>query len=380
MTDYSALLNRFNSQVTFADGYSPLYEKLFGTVARWLGERPDDPLVQWLVEVSAERKAIEVTLLLMAGLHRDVLLKQPAVAELAAFYPSVGGDVAANGRFHKALYTAIQNSEARLAPFIQNATVQTNETGRGIFWLLPALMTRWQACHLLDLGASAGLNLVADQRGFQLIDSDNNQTQIGKAATAQFTTQCQNSVPPVWAAAPIPTILSRTGCDLRPFPLTTSEDRATLTSFIWADQTARIERLREGIAAFATVNDQTPIDLHAIDLPDELPTLLEQLFATRSEPLLIYNTFMTVYLRDYGRDLRHHIANHATQHNKTILWAQAEPLWGGEKPPVADWCAWTVDLWQGNAHHHWHIAWVHPHGTAVLWREAAFNQFVDFFG
>lgn len=368
------LLARFKKQVHFADGYSALYTHLFAAVADWIANRPDDALVRWLRDVSAARQPIEVTLLLMAGLHREVLLGRPAAKKLAQYYPSVGGTARPDGELPEILYHAIWQCRDRLTPFIQNATVQTNETGRGIFWLLPALLIDWEACHVLDLGASAGLNLVADQRGFQLVAPNGRKTQIGLARVPQFTMQLQNDAPPVWLERKLPHILSRTGCDIRPFFLNTPEDHATLTSFIWADQVERIARLREGISAFERINAQSPIALHAVNLPDGLPALLEQRFATRTEPLLVYNTFMTVYLRDHGSALRTHLARFAEQHGRTLLWVQAEPLWDGPAPPVQDWCAWTLDLWRGATHKRWHIAWVHPHGTAVQWREEARNQ------
>lgn len=367
MALHEAVLARFEKQMRFAAGYSPLYAHLFGAVAIWLKRTPDDALVRWLLEASASRKPIEVTLLLMAGLHRDVLLGRAAVDALSAYYPSVGGEREPDDRLSEALYNAIWRSRERLAPFIQSATVQTNETGRGIFWLLPALLSGWDSCHLLDLGASAGLNLVADQRGYQIVMPNRRSTQIGHAETAQFTMQSDNSVTPRWSGRTLPRILSRSGCDLRPFPLDTPEDHAALTSFVWADQVERITRLQEGIAAFERINAQMPIVLHAVNLPDALPAFLSDIFATRSEPLLVYNTFMTVYLRDHGSDLRTHLADFAARFGRTVLWVQAEPLWGGPNPPVQEWCAWTLDLWQGESHQHWHIAWVHPHGTAVRW-------------
>jgi hypothetical protein len=81
-----------------------------------------------------------------------------------------------------------------LAEFIRVGKVQTNETGRGLCWVLPSMMTGWSAIHVVDLGAGAGLNLLADRRSFQLLDVETDDVSIllGRAATPQFTVQCAN--------------------------------------------------------------------------------------------------------------------------------------------------------------------------------------------
>jgi len=87
------LTNDFRSQERFAAGYSPLYALLFGIVAGWLAAERPDPVVDWLLAAAAERRPFDVTLLLPAALHRDVLAGVPAAAPLAPVYPSVGGTV-----------------------------------------------------------------------------------------------------------------------------------------------------------------------------------------------------------------------------------------------------------------------------------------------
>ena len=86
------LLYRFRKQEEFTADYSRLYTRFFGTVADWLEKDESDSVVDWLLTASNGRNAFDIPLLLAAGLHRDVLLQEPGVQELAAFYPSVGGE------------------------------------------------------------------------------------------------------------------------------------------------------------------------------------------------------------------------------------------------------------------------------------------------
>jgi hypothetical protein len=160
--------------------------------------------------------------------------------------------------------------------------------------------------------------------------------------------------------------------------LHTAEDEQTLAAFIWGDQPQRLARLREGIAAFHHVNQgHAPVRLYPADLPADLPSFLDQRVpAQPPQPVVIYNTYITVYLSDKGGALRHHIARWAATQGRPILWLQWEPLRNAE-PPQLGWCAWTADLWLGHTHHQWLLGWVHPHGTHVQW-EPGFQAGRDF--
>ena len=197
MTDFRAqLAHRFRKQQEFANDYSPLYARLFGLVGDWLAADENDPLVEWLVRMGNGRAPLDITLLLMAGLHRDILNQEPETAELAQYYPSAGGNRSeADPQLPQILRQTIMAQREQLAPFIQTATVQTNETARGVCWLLPLLYTGWEAVHLVDLGASAGLNLVAETRNYRLLFGDqssvdgNQFIDIGSGNPVQFPMQ-----------------------------------------------------------------------------------------------------------------------------------------------------------------------------------------------
>lgn len=376
------LAHRFRKQQIFADGYSPLSARLFGIVADWLEAGDGDPLVAWLVGAGNGRAPLDVTLLLLAGLHRDVLNRVAAAGELAQYYPTAGGTRAPDDtHLPHILRQTIMARREQLAPFIQTAAVQTNETARGVCWLLPLLYTGWNAVHLVDLGASAGLNLVAEQRNYRIF-YDKQFVDVGRGQPVQFPMQSHGNFHQPQATsnrevAHQPQILSRTGCDLAPFDLTTSAAEQTLAAYVWADQPQRLERLREGIAAFHQANrGDAPVRLYPARLPEELPlflataastTLSASVPHTQHQPVVIYNSYMTAYLDDKGRSFRQHIANWAAGQNRPILWLQWEPLWDGPQPPEYGWIAWTADLWQANEHHHWHLAWTHPHGTPLHW-------------
>mgnify|MGYP001390973148 CR=1 FL=1 len=416
------LEHHFREQQRFAEGYSPLYAHLFAIVADWLAADAADPVVGWLIEAAAERPPFDVTLLLMAALHRDVLAGEPAAAELGRYYTTAevtpvarpptndhrppsekAPPLAAVSGLPSAviLRATILARRDALGEFIRTANVQTNETGRGLVWLLPVACMGWDAVHLVELGASAGLNLVADRRVYRLADAaepSRTQLQLGAGAPPQFTTLVRGGAarPPTAEATPVartppevatplaavvgrrsavdlPTILSRTGGDVRPFQLRDAEDELTLASYIWGDQAQRMARLCEGIAALRSVErSAAPVHLAPLNLPDELPRFLtNELPRPLDAPVVIYNTVVTLYLPDRGASLRGMVAEWAARQSVPVLWLQWEPSRDGPPPPEREWMAWTADYWpnDGRPARCSRLAWVHPHGTALEWVE-----------
>ena len=378
MTDSlrAELRRRFRSQSEFADGYSPLYASIFAIVAGWLAGEEPDVVVGWLLDAAAGRAPFDVTLLLAAALHREVLAGQ--AGDLAHYYPTAGEQAASDDRAFAvtlplALRETILSRGASLAKFVRTANVQTNETGRGLAWLLPVACLGWDAVHLVELGASAGLNLVADRRSYRIADAaDPSQTllQLGDPPP-QFTVLARGTgeIPPL---ACCPTILSRTGGDMMPFHLRTADDELTLASFVWGDQVARMERLREGIRALHAIETSTaPVRLAQLTLPDGLPAFLDEgLPRSFDAPVVIFNTTVTMYLPDRGASLPPMVAEWAGRQSVPVLWLQWEPWWDGPPPPEKEWFAWTADYWPNDgraAGGRFHLAWVQPHGTALQW-------------
>jgi len=262
------------------------------------------------------------------------------------------------------------------------AMVQTNETSRGLCWLLPTLYVPWTDIDLVDLGCSAGLNLVADLRHYALQGTEGSKEEfsLGRGEPPQFVVASKGVfVPP--GQANIPHIHTRRGCDLHPFGLHNREDELTLASFIWGDQVQRMARLQEGIAAFHQVQKNgVPVQLSAVDIPFELPHYLHRSFPDPSPvPVVLYNTYLRPYLHDKGVSLGTVIGDWAKTRTQPVLWLQWELLKQEEgTPPALGWLGWTAELWQKGQHRKWHLGWVHPHGGEVRWLRG-FSDWAGFF-
>ena len=118
---------------------------------------------------------------------------------------------------------------------------QTNEVGRsaallaGLFDLVAASGVR--RIRLLEVGASAGLNLLLDRYAYR-----GDSWQFGSAdSTVQFIDPIEGPVQPEHFV-----ITDRAGCDLHPVDATSTEGRLLLTSFVWPFDLDRHKRLELG--------------------------------------------------------------------------------------------------------------------------------------
>ncbi|MFN4204020.1 MAG: DUF2332 domain-containing protein [Tabrizicola sp.] len=204
---------------------SPLMERLMTGLAERLdpGAPVADRVLGWQGDPSS--KADSVPLRLAGGLHALILTgKDPA---LAAAYASDTDPT-------EAALAAIARHPALLLDWLASPP-QTNEVRRSAPLIAAA---HWLAARfglpliLSELGASAGLNLLWDHYALSV------QGQCFGPDAAALTLAPDWTGPPPPPARP--TILDRRGVDLNPLDPVT--DRLRLLSYIWADQTDRLER------------------------------------------------------------------------------------------------------------------------------------------
>jgi hypothetical protein len=86
------------------------------------------------------------------------------------------------------------------------------------------------------------------------------------------------------------TVARRRGIDLSPVDVTTEHGSRLLQSFVWADQTKRLERLRRAI----DVVRSEPPELMRGDYVDDLPALLRD--RVDGAQLVVFQTASTMYL------------------------------------------------------------------------------------
>ena len=215
---------------------SPLYDDLLTRIADDVEAGGDFARVFAGHEDDRSRSA--VGLRLMGAVHRLVLDRR--APQLALHYPSVGGSPGAGlwDAFRAATLDNLDEVRALL-----ELPPQTNEVGRAA-GLVGGLMLIAQQTglpiRLFEIGSSGGLNLRADHFRYDLTES----RFLGPANSPSRLNRPWQGDEKAWPTGGIPSIVDRAGCDPDPVDASTTEGRLTLTSYVWADQIARLERLR----------------------------------------------------------------------------------------------------------------------------------------
>lgn len=182
----------------------------------------------------------------------------------------------------------LERDEEFLRGFVAAHKVQTNEVQRS--WVLLPLFLHAAATetHVVELGASAGLNLVWDRYRYRY-----EQGEWGPAA-APLTLAGEERRPVLAALLQRDVrVLSRVGIDLAPVDVTTDEGARLLRSFVWAGQSERLARLDRAIEALRA----DPPGLIEGDVVDVLPQVLDGL----DGPVLVFQTAVFQFLSDEAR-------------------------------------------------------------------------------
>ena len=173
---------------------------------------------------------------LASALHAAVLSGRAPM--LASHYPAPG----APGNGYQAWSEAERFIEANrewVSDWISSPP-QTNEVRRAS-GLFPAMAVvageHGLPVDLLELGASAGLNLSLDRFSYH-----NNAWTWG-GGNVSIETDWQGGTPSIAGFQ----IAERAGCDQNPLDVTKSDDRLRLLSYIWPDQPERMARLHQAM-------------------------------------------------------------------------------------------------------------------------------------
>lgn len=231
------LLHTLRAQGRFcAAAGSPMYGELFELVAADV--EADGVFAGILAGREHASSGQAVPLRLLGGLHRMVL--DGRAPTLRAWYPSAGGSWDAAAAWPEILRTAAAHTEQLRAALDQPP--QTNEVGRSAALIGGLLRLNRQfgfPVRLFEIGTSAGLNLRADHYHYRY-DGDGWGT---PDSPVRIEDAWHGELPPPDAVR----IVERNGYDIAPIDVTDGDGAMTVLSYVWPDQTARLERLRGAI-------------------------------------------------------------------------------------------------------------------------------------
>ena len=374
-------------QAAFTRGYSPLSAAILDCLGGWIAAGPGAG-----DEVEALRRRffafvgartwdndLEPILKLAATLHSHVLRGDPRVAGLRPYYRTVLGsgtpDAAAPDEpaFARELLAALSALGDELLVQAESWQIQTNETARGVTWLLPAALLQIEAAYLVELGASAGLNLLADLRRFDLRWAAGGELRLGLGEAPQFVIECEGPRPSLPARVRPPEIVARTGADARVVDLDLPDAETQLAACIWGDQPQRMQRLQEALELRRGLRG-TPQAARMLRarLPDETDELLRAAVPVHPvAPVILFDTYVTAYFNDVDhralvRAVEAFARPWTLRHQLSWLWVRFEPARAGEAPaPQIGWCRWWVEVWTQGQRHTVELGWGHPHCTRL---------------
>ncbi len=213
-----------------ADLGSPLYASLLTSAAADV-DQEDSAVWAVLEHFQNEPPTAALALRLMAAVHRLVL--DDTLPDLARQYPSTGGDgdaEAARPLFKKAL----SEHRSTIAELLASGC-QTNEVGRSAALLggfLEVAHRSRLSLRLLEIGASAGLNLLWDKYRYESLEGA-----WGDPSSPVRFVNAFDVPPPLNRNADV---VARKGCDVNPIDPTSEDGALSLRSFVWADQLVRL--------------------------------------------------------------------------------------------------------------------------------------------
>ena len=352
MSDRRATLGRrFRGQArACAELGSPLYAGLVARAADDLERR--GPVWDALAPVADLPGGALVSLRFMGATHRLALSGR--APDLAAHYPSCGGDGDVDRAWPALLATTAEATRSGEMARLLAGGVQTNEVGRSAALLggfLAVARTTGLPLALLEIGASAGLNLRWDHFRYAEWGPPDSPVDQGDPWIGDVRPLL---APPVDAVA----VVERRGCDLSPIDATTPDGRLTLLSFVWPDMTRRF-RLLEGACRVAAAVP-APVDRAGADT-----WLADRLAAPAPGRARV--VFHSVVLQYLDPDARRRAldaiagAGAATTSDAPLAWLRLEPP-GALGPPDFEV---RLTTWPGGDDRH--LAVAHPHGQWVRW-------------
>ncbi|MES2044225.1 MAG: DUF2332 domain-containing protein [Pseudomonadota bacterium] len=230
---------------------APIYAGICGAIARGLTR--DSEVGRRLLDWPGEPTRDALPLRFMGGLH--ALVRAGNDEELAGLF---AGQVTDEAAMIAALNRVLVRNDTALLPWLDGPP-QTNEAGRSaalMTGLLEIARRHGPRLEILEIGSSAGLNLLIDRYRFDL------------GGVTVGPRDAPVTIRPEWRGPPPPDvpieIVSTRGCDVAPMDATDPAVGARLAAYVWPEATERMARLEGAIAMVR----EKPVDLVRADAAD----------------------------------------------------------------------------------------------------------------
>lgn len=282
---------------------------------------------------------------IVGGIH--ALHLSGKAPELAPIYR---GDAVDDAQIIKSV---MLGQEEALLPWLDSPP-QTNEAGRSSNFI--AAMA-WMAAKglpprfdCLEIGSSAGINLMMDRYGYDL-----GGVKIGpESPVMQFAPEWKGAPPPDEAIE----ISSLRGCDVAPVDLTDPAQALRLKAYFWPEHSVRFARMD---AAIGAANERKP-DLVPMNAADFVEAELAKPQQSGTTRMLMHSIVWQYVPKDQQQRVTRameDVGAKATP-DKPIAWVQVEADRVIHRHKL------VVKYWPG-ANEETQLAWSHPHGADIEW-------------
>lgn len=259
--DRASFANRLRLE---SGGWGAIGSPFYGTLGAHMADDIEAGGPTWrLIEPIAHRSFHDAhTLRVLGGVHLMVLAGD--APELARHYPSTGGDGDADAAWPS--FLALLDAQPPAVLDAMTRPPQTNEVGRSAA-LLPGFLTVAGATglplRLLEVGSSAGLNLRVDGYWYE----QGGASWGDPRSAVRLVDLWPDATPPLDVPA---TIVDRRGCDRDPIDAADPRSAPRLLSYVWPDQTARLQMLRAALDVAARM----PVAIDPVPVDEWLPARL----------------------------------------------------------------------------------------------------------
>lgn len=344
---HKVLIDAFQKQIAWCDSLgSPFTARVLsvlvadlaagGDTARMIGDWPGDPMIDAL------------PLRCAGALHALVL--SGVVPALAAVYPPTVD----KGRLEPVLKAVLKTHTAFIRSFL-GSPPQTNEVGRSGVLLggfLEIAKVTQRPLRLLEIGGSAGLNLVWDLYSYRIGDSAWGDPSSPVLIAPEWT----GGLPPMDADI---SVVAREGCDIAPIDLDDPAQRLRLRAYVWADQPDRLSRMEHAIGVARQAGHRV-VQADAAVWVDAQLTRPSEGCAT-----VLYHSIMWQYMpAETQRAIRRRLelTGETATPAAPLAWLRFEPPKAGAKAEL------RLTLWPGREDRV--LATAQAHGKSVSWLAA----------
>ncbi|ANY19958.1 hypothetical protein A6F68_01442 [Tsuneonella dongtanensis] len=347
MTGDGAVSRAFENQVAYCNAAkAPITARVVNAIRHLIdGDEPGallDRIRKWQGAPLADALPLRVA----GGIHS--LWLSGAQPELGTIYR---GEAASSDV--ELVRAAVAAHEAVLMPWLDGPP-QTNEAGRSSNFMAAFLWLAGQGLpprfECLEIGSSAGINLMMDRYAYDL-----GGTKAGAADPVMtFTPEWHGDPPP----AHLIEIASLKGCDVAPVDLTDPDQALRLKAYIWPEHTVRFERME---AAVAAASEHAP-DLVRMDAAEFVETELAKPQAEGTTRVLMHSIVWQYVPKDQQARISSAMeaAGAAATPERPLAWVAVEADRTVHRHGL------KVRYWPGGEAER-QLTWSHPHGADIEW-------------